>query len=553
MFQFAKTAALVFIGASLVVSCQKDTPSENGGITTENGEKVTLKVAERVFESNDPLYAAEDWDYANNGNQVNFLKEGQQVNPDFLENVPSGIVVKEGGFIYLTYVGKIAAFNNVLGYYYYNPDDAGFNANKEGYVLNQVFTSDKNGVSFKQVVYAYTTGLSFGTTFKLGKHVEGNDMVPFDKGDVVGFYLLPNKGTTASEIILEKDNDNRPVFIATDKELNKTVGVEEGKISHIMGVSSCGDVVVAFEDLNSMSAQNRMNSDEDYNDLIFTVREAKDTRNTVTLGYFVEESEPFELPQLGDPENCLKCIPDQDIKACFPVLFKEGDSKPEKSAFAPLFDGSSKDGFITITDNTNLYAWLEYKYCGYNNTIGWYYYDEAKNGIIDIKKSVTVDETENGIIKAEHIIYGNAKGLIGNISPIVSTLIKDVNDVAVLFEEGKKIGFFIIPTLNAQTGGFKFVASGGGDNPRFTTVNNSPTDKTTQAQLIMSGSCNSLLVAFEDKDSKGPYSDNDFNDVVFTVSDNPSTTTIASQNIDFFNFYSLENLLIKLGLLPIIP
>jgi hypothetical protein len=524
MFRFAKTAALVLAGASLVVSCQKDSP--NGEITTEDGGVVTVKSALVVTgEDERDLGTASNW--LGSSGMLSFLKPSKQIDQSYLEDVPTGIEMLQDGFLYVSFVGNSASFNNVLGYYHYNPADLSEldEAGAQEYILNQIFEGG-NTLKVKQVVYSYTKGLEFGTTYKLGAY-EGDVLKEFGKGTVVGFYLLPNASSDGSTPKVAMKG-NRPVFIATDSQLNRVDANSEGKVSHIMGKSSCGDLVIAFEDRNSLYSQN---SDEDFNDLVFLVGDNLKSRHTTVVNYYVAPAKPFEMDDaqiFGASENCLTCVDDAEAKVKLGNIFTEGRSKTAKSEFDVLFGGPSRDGYVEATGTTSLYAYPEYNGGTFYNTIGWYYYEPGQSAD-DIKKSVTVDGTVDGVINPEYIIYKN----ISKFAAAPTKEFVKINKATPSFPANKRIGFFIVPKYGLQGENVKF--AGNGKNATFTTIN---TDQ-NQAQMILEGSCNSLMVAFEDN------SDKDYNDIIFSISDNNQNLKVSK--IKFGNFYSLTELVEALG------
>lgn len=528
MFRFAKTAALVLAGASLVVSCQKESPN-NGEITTEDGSVVTVKSALVATDEDErDLGTASSW--LGSSGILSFLKESKQIDQSYLEDVPTGIEMLRDGFLYVSFVGNSANFNSVLGYYHYNPADvAGLDeASVQEYILNQIFEGG-NTLKVKQVVYNYTKGLEFGTTYQLGAY-EGDVLKEFEKGTVVGFYLLPNAGSKENAPMVAM-RGNRPVFIATDSQLNRVNANSEGKVSHIMGKSSCGDLVIAFEDRNSLYSQS---SDEDFNDLVFLVGDNLKSRHTTVLNYYVAPAKPFEMDDaqiFGASENCLKCLDDAEATAKLGTIFTESKDKTVKSEFDVLFGGTSKQGYVETTGTTSLYAYFEYLSCGFYNTIGWYYYEDGQSAD-DIKKSVTMDGTVDGIIKPEYIIYTN----ISRLLPAPAKEFVKINKSTPSFPANTKIGFFIVPKGVAQSGDITFKPVSG-STAKFSTVNTDQKD--TQAQMILEGSCNSLMVAFEDK------SDKDLNDVIFSISDNDQNLRVT--DVRFGNFYKLTELVNALG------
>lgn len=536
MFRFAKTAALVLAGAGLIVSCQKDAPEVNNpSVATEDGTVVELKYATEATGIPADKFIKSEW--VGSGSQLSFLKESQAIDPSFLQDVPTGIEVKQKTKIYVTYVSTVASFNNVLGYYFYNKEDLKNAADPKEFILNRIFDSSRKGLAFNNVIYSTTKNLNFGTTYELADD-NGNE---FEAGTVVGFYLLPNSSNSAdlTKPIVRLDQNMKPIFIATDNDLNITP-VQDGKLSHIMGRSSCGDLVIAFEDRNSMYS-NGTTSDEDFNDLAFVIGDSKDSRYTSKLNYYISPAKPFELDDakyFGSIEDCLECLEDDDdMSYLLDKVFVEGQDKTVQTEFDALFGGDSKQGYLELNGNTNLYAFFKYGNASYKSTIGWYEYKDEYAGMSEdaakaaIKASV-VDGS--GYIKPEYLIYtfitnGNwpAKG------------VAEVLNLGNKFDANKKIGFFINPLYAGQVdnGQYKFDEGSVGPGVRFTTVNSA--DKASQAQFIMAGACNTLMICFEDKKKNG---DVDYNDIIFSISDNNATPKFNVVDIVTGGFYQLSEL-----------
>ncbi len=289
--KFLKTSVIAVLAAIFMVGCQKD----NGpGDTSQPEQGVGLKFAQFVDDYRD-WGSSTDWsDIA-----LSFLQEGKNLpnrHPEFFpDNVPSGIKVIRDSYVYLTFVSQVAAYNNVLGYYFYNENQlSGDYDTDRAFILSQIFTTDSNNeLNMNQVVFSSTKGMYFGNTVELS-----NDGAKFAAGTIIGFYLLPNRGKGESPVIWTKDG--KVQFICTDKSLNTTVDSPlDGKISHIMGKTACDDLTIAFEDLNSLVSKS---SDEDYNDLVFVVSDNLNVRQVLNIEPYNSESETFELEAVG--ESC---------------------------------------------------------------------------------------------------------------------------------------------------------------------------------------------------------------------------------------------------------
>ncbi len=337
LFRFAKTAAVVLAMATMAVSCQKDEYVSGDSLQTDNG-KVNLKIARTVTDDTRNWGTSADW----MGGTLSYLVEGKNLpsrHPEFFENVPSGIEVLKESFVYLTFVTEVAKFNNVVGYYTYSKDDLiGDLEADRAFILQQIFTSGTQGVDLKQVVYTTTKGLEFGTTYELS-----NDGAKFKAGTIIGFYLLPNGSNGNSPIVW--DRDGKPQFIATDANVNITSELPDGgKVSHIMGRTLCDDLIIAFEDLNSLYSKK---SDEDYNDLVFVVGDNLDSRRAENIrSYNSNSSEPADLWLVGD--------------------YCQTDEPCVKTQVVDLIAGQHYTaGNVTVTNDDS------YLYVTYNTTTGW--------------------------------------------------------------------------------------------------------------------------------------------------------------------------------------
>ncbi len=304
---FLKKAALLLAGVALVLaSCRKDEKPEAG-----QGTVASVKFAKIVGDARDWGVAA-DWldgslsylgakDLKNKKKELFFNEAGTVI-------VPQGILVKESSYIYVTFVGENADFNNVLGYYYYpQADESSFT---DADFLSQVFISAPEGVTFQNIVYATTRNLGFGDTFELGATDEDGNRKPFDAGTVVGFCLFPNAGGNSKLIdpdgteipAIKKTLDKRPIFITTNWSFN------DGQVlSHTAGLSPCGDMVIAFEDLNSSYSNS---SDDDFNDLVFALTDNLQERSATVLQFYGENVDIENPVVLGK-----ECVEGGEIEA----------------------------------------------------------------------------------------------------------------------------------------------------------------------------------------------------------------------------------------------
>ncbi len=510
-----KTAACFFAGTCLLVSCQKDnTPSD-----TE--EKGTVKYAVEVTTSDERNFGTTaDW----LGGSLDFLVEGNNLRtrmPELIYKdgnieknviVPKGFIVEKESFVYVTFVGEVADFNNVLGYYYYD-SNAGI---EEDEILSSLYASNPtDGLTFKNIIYDQTKGLPFGTTFKLT--AENGAM--FGEGTVIGFCIMPNSGhgaTTDDHSIttlpnITEDETGRPYFIATDWEVNKNEIV-----SHIVGQSACGDMVIAFEDLNSNYSGK---SDDDFNDLVFVVGDNLESRVTNNIKPFTTDSEPFVF-FLG--KTCETCVAaDDELRSLESNLKYKNIDK--KKVYKPLFTSQYNTGYLPVENSTALYAKLRYTDSKKNNTVGWFLY----------KDGMTESEIQKQIVKDgffTNIIFTHSKN--------------EEKDVFVRlggdgykFVNGTKIGFYIVPETVVINGKVPIFT---GWTVRYTTLKDGFLNL-EQAQMILKASCDNIVVAFEDYATL-LGGEGDYNDVIFSISDNNASTSLKTLNINNANFYDLADL-----------
>ncbi len=532
-----KAMTLAFSGACIVAGCQKD-PSPVSG---EAGN-CTVKYAEEVRTGDNRVWDEDRW--MTSTGVLSFLEElKDQRGSVYVQNVPTGIEVIGETFVYVTFIGEVADFNNVLGYYYYDKKDlpAGEEAAKE-FILDRIYKRNQDkSLEFRNVIFNNTkNGISLGTTFCL----KTDDNKKFTKGTVIGFYLLPNGGVDENSFVPQIDDSGTPYVITTNPALNMNKDNLEGLVSHIMGKSACSDLVVSFEDLSSIYGGK---SDWDYNDLAFVVGDNLDTRYTCNLTYFTNPSKPFDLDDaelFGDPNYCMRCNDDERYKYMLEEVFVESRDLTKYDQYAPLFHTVPQipeKGKITIKTNaegvtsTDLYAYFEHVGATYYNTIGWYKIVKGYEEDADyIKKSVT---NVNGTIKAANIIYTDVQNT--NIP------VKELKKIGT-FNVGDEIGFFIIPR-NKKDQSKDFTTNLAAE-VRFTTVKPSSGLEQRQSQIILSGICNSLMVGFEDI-SKKSDSDRDYNDVIFSITDNKETLRIST--IETSNFYTLKELMDDLKARPI--
>lgn len=209
-----------------------------------------LKILEIVaIESTEPCETL--W-----GNIVELFPERESIHEGvhpahdlFDENLPGTIRLTEDAPVYITFIHNGAGWHNSFGYYYYNENDIPSSAEE----LNN------------EIVYAYVNKYTYGELagqprvqgdrIRLG----GNDMV-FEEGTVIGFYIVAKGWDTVNEKMTEGIHT-----VYTTPEFNR-----DGVRKHVLFLEqSCLDIVLGFEDMLD-------GSDEDFNDIIFSISNGDD-------------------------------------------------------------------------------------------------------------------------------------------------------------------------------------------------------------------------------------------------------------------------------------
>lgn len=171
----------------------------------------------------------------------------------FSDNSQQRIVLTKDTDVYVSFVAEGATLGNVLGYYIYNSSSVP--ASSENIDKQLIFPNIDNSL------------LAPGDSRRLGT-------TKLKAGTVIGFFLIV--GGYRNEGVYFK----KPTFY-TDKAWN----ADQAK-QHVLFVEQeCGAMVIGFEDKNSV------NTDKDFNDVIFTVTDnvsnqkttAFDVQNVITL------------------------------------------------------------------------------------------------------------------------------------------------------------------------------------------------------------------------------------------------------------------------------
>lgn len=162
------------------------------------------------------------------------------------------IVITKETEVFLTFVTEGAGWKNSFGYYTYditNPPTAGSPLNKKILFPNASLKNEGGG-------------LDTGTMVQVGTS-------KFKPGTVIGFYLVA-KGWEYGTI------DDGYYTMYTDSYLNRG-----GYQQHVLfKEKKCGDIVMTFEDIAQDDPLPY--SDNDFNDIIFTVSDTKDVTKATT-------------------------------------------------------------------------------------------------------------------------------------------------------------------------------------------------------------------------------------------------------------------------------
>lgn len=193
----------------------------------------------------------------------------------------------------------------------------------------------------------------------------------------------------------------------------------------------------------------------------------------------------------------IKERPDNIIasKACPTLYTSIMDQFPEyrnnETGQALLFDAKAQKRII-LTKESDVYVSFISEGAGYSNTFGWYAYDSANA------------PTSVSGLKLE-VLFPNVSGRILNQGDMLKL-------GSGKFKKGTVIGFFLI------VGGWEHGTINYNKLTLFTDYNLNP-NGAQQHILFKQKDCGDVVLAFEDK-LLNEGSDSDFNDILFTVSDN---------------------------------
>ncbi len=182
------------------------------------------------------------------------------------------------------------------------------------------------------------------------------------------------------------------------------------------------------------------------------------------------------------------------------ALFPESSNNAERHA--QLFSTGAQQR-IVLTKDSDVYVSFVAEGANIGNVLGYYVYNSGSmpGSSGDIDKQLIFPNVDNAYLNP------------GDTRRLGNTQIK----------AGTVIGFFLI------VGGYR------GDgvyfkNPTYYTDHTWNTDGARQHVLYREAECGAIVIGFEDK--KAGNADQDFNDIIFTVSDNISDLETTSFNIE---------------------
>jgi hypothetical protein len=207
-----------------------------------------------------------------------------------------------------------------------------------------------------------------------------------------------------------------------------------------------------------------------------------------------------------DIEPAIDQVPDNIIptKTC-PTLYSRifelfPESGNNELRQAVLFSDSVTKN-VLLTSDTEVYITFLSEGASLRNTFGWYAYD-----------SLTPPQSPRDF--EWHVLFPNVSDNVLTVGDRLQLSDKK-------FKKGTVIGFFLI------VGGWRSGTIDYSKPTHFTnyTLN---ADRTQQHTLFEEKTCGDIVLAFEDLSVNDPTCDRDFNDIIFTISDNNSNLKNSS-------------------------
>ncbi|HET8858841.1 DUF4114 domain-containing protein [Marivirga sp.] len=202
------------------------------------------------------------------------------------------------------------------------------------------------------------------------------------------------------------------------------------------------------------------------------------------------------------PEEIITTNVDSEVLQEIGKIFP--NSKNFINQYPYLFEESNEHN-IVLTEESEVYLTFVIEGASLRNSLGYYIYNSSTN-------TVAVDELDLNIL-----------------FPHINDEILNQGDMLQLgneaFPSGTTIGFFLI--IDGWNGGEISY-----ENQTFFTNAYLNLEEAQQHVLIKLEDLNALVLAFEDQFANGEKSDQDYNDVVFTLSDNQNNQPITRFNLE---------------------
>ncbi len=180
------------------------------------------------------------------------------------DGLPGTIKMLEDGPVYITFIHNGAGWHNSFGYYTYSSDEP-------------PLLEDLN----KEIIYQYVNQNNNGDDREQGERVRlgGNDKI-FPAGTVIGFYIVAQGWDPDLDPPQMVDGIHT---VYTTPEFNR-----DGVRKHVLFLEeSCLDIVLGFEDMLDKS-------DEDFNDIMFTISNGDDIWGNEHNQYIDKEGLPIK-------------------------------------------------------------------------------------------------------------------------------------------------------------------------------------------------------------------------------------------------------------------
>jgi hypothetical protein len=209
-----------------------------------------------------------------------------------------------------------------------------------------------------------------------------------------------------------------------------------------------------------------------------------------------------------DREGGIKERPDDIISSDvrIEILQKISEKFPESKDLTvgqPTLFAASAEKHVVLSKESEVYVTYVSEGAGYNNSFGWYSYDaNAKPGdASSLKVNLLFPTVSNRVLKQGDMLQlGDSK-----------------------FPAGTVIGFFLV-IQGWQNNEVHY------DRETFYTNHEFNTDNTQQHVLFKQEGFGDLILAFEDE-LTSLDGDKDFNDIIFTVTDNRNEAAATSFNL----------------------